>query len=299
MKIISSTKITFPGGALSGLSKICLCKDLGSSNVMLIVTEETPFHPLDYNWPDQPGDKGWITIENIKYPLVECFTAVFNKLTDEFLIDQEIKNKKIGRDDPNCFFLVAHLIDKGVSGDSWIGLHAYLEVDAGYHDKISKAHTAAHLAALALNKVTQKFWRKQPQKIDSLGSPNFDAEAIVKSEIDQECSRDHYRCGKSLRKNGFDDSSFFGSTFGEIEADINNQLQDWCAKGLKIFVVPDITYLNEKREWQCEFIDGKRAVIPCGGTHVSSITKPTKVRVTLIREDDGNFTMVSKFVEPL
>lgn len=303
MRISTSTIITFPGGALSGSSKILLCKHLPSSpNQMVIITEETPFHPLDYNWPDQPGDKGWITVKEIKYPIIGCFTAAFNKQTGEFLIDKEIKNKKVRRDDPNWFFLVAHLIEKETitTENDWIGLKAYLEVDDNFRDKISKAHSACHLASLALNKVTQKFWKKQPETLDSLGNPNLDAEAVIMSEITPEYSRDRYRCGKSLRKKGFDDAAFFSeSEFKQTEANINKQLSDWCAqpKGVKIFVVPDKAYLHEKREWHCEFLDGKKAMIPCGGTHVLSIAHPKKVVVTLIQEGDGEFTMISKFIE--
>lgn len=252
MEIAASTKITFPIGDLSGSSKILLCKHLASSpNQIVIITEETPFHPLDYNWPDQPGDKGWIIIKDIKHPIVRCLTAAFNQQTGEFLIDQEIKSRKIRRGDPDWFFLVAHLIENRLiaNENDWIGLKAHLEVDGSYRDKISKAHTAVHLAALALNKVTWKFWKKQPENLDSLGNPNLDAEAVVMSEINQECSRDHYRCGKSLRKKGFDGSAFFSeSEFKQIETNINKQLLEWCThpKGIKIFVVPDRAYVSGK-----------------------------------------------------
>jgi alanyl-tRNA synthetase len=299
--ILASTKVTFPGGSLEGSSKILFCKPLISSpNQIAVVTEKTPFHPLDHHWPDQPGDKGWVTIQNIRYPLVACLTAAFNQQTGEFIIDQEIKSRKIKRDDPSWFFLVAHVIEGEASMvNNCIGQTATLEVEGAFREKISRAHTACHLAALALNKVTQKFWKKEPEKLDALGNPNLDAEAIVVSKIDEECSTDHYRCGKSLRKKGFDDVAFFAA-FKEIENDINQQLLAWSAhpKGIKISLVPQEAYLNEKREWHCE-LDGKKAIIPCGGTHILAVSSPMKVMVRMSQEAEGEFTMISKIIQKI
>ena len=302
MELVASTRVTFPNGDLSDLSKILFLKTLDSlPNKTVVITEETPFHPLDYNWPDQPCDRGWITVNNIRYPIVESLTAAFNKQTGEFLIDQEIKSKKIRRDDPNWLFLVAHIIEKKSCPDinDLIGLEAYLEVDKDFRTKVSKAHTACHLAALALNKITRDFWKKTPEKLDSLGNPNLDAEAVISSKITEECSIDRYRCGKSLRKKGFDDIAFFNeSEFAKVEININKQLLEWCANtGIKIFILPSKAYLHEKREWHCHFPGGEKAIIPCGGTHISSISCPEKVIVSLNKEGEGEFTMVSKFVE--
>ncbi len=55
--------------------------------------------------------------------------------------------------------------------------------------------------------------------------------------------------------------------------------------------------MHEKREWHCAFPDGRKAIIPCGGTHISAISYPKKVVVTLTQEGEGEFTMVSKFIE--
>ena len=302
MGIITSTRITFPGGAESGVSEILLCKSFPAlPNQVLVVTKESPFHPLDHYWPDQPGDRGWITIRNVKYFIGNAFTMAFNKETGECLVDQEAKIRKIRRDDRNWLFLVGHAIEKNLVSENqdWTGLEAFLEVDHAYRDRVSKAHTGCHLAALALNKVTSSFWKKHAEKLDSLGHPNLDAEAIFSSTITEECSTDRYRCGKSLRKKGFDDLVFF-SVFKEVEREINEQLLAWCSahQGIKIFMTPSSAYLHEKREWHCKLLDGKEAVIPCGGTHISSISHPAKIVITLSQDGDGEFTMITRLLQP-
>src|ERR1700722_14380765 len=93
----SGTIINFPGGATSGESKILFYKKISSK--LLIVVESTPFHPLDYNWPDQPADKGVIKIDERVFPVENCLVGAIQKHTGEFLLDQEIKNLKIKRDD--------------------------------------------------------------------------------------------------------------------------------------------------------------------------------------------------------
>jgi len=296
MPITSSTKITFPGNATSGISKILLTKKLSAdASTILVITESTPFHPLDHSWPDQPADKGTITTNGKTLVVQQCLNAALNKQTEELLLDQEIRNRKIRRDDPNWFFLVAHFIaDPNLD---LIGQEANLAVDVDYREALSKAHTASHFTALALNKVTANLWKKPLEQLDALGNPNLDREAIAISTIGTDTSIDKYHCGKSLRKKGFDSAQFFmEETFKQIETKINQQLNEWLSSGkLNISMSPSETYLNEKREWTCVFPDGKKAVIPCGGTHYLAISPQDKIIVTLEKNNESDFTITSRY----
>lgn len=301
MLINSSTKITFPGSSEKEISKILLAAEVPSeSNKIFIITEVTPFHPLDYNWPDQPADRGFFEIDDKILPVENCLTAALNPQTNELLLDQEIKARKIRKDDANWFFLVAHIFDKSKSHlaiADMIGMSVKLEVDHNYRLGISKSHTASHLAALALNLVTSRFWKKPPSKFDSLGNADFDKEAIMDAKISPESSIDKYHCGKSLRKKGFDSLVFFNETeFKQVESDINKQLLEWCGNpnGLKIIVTPKEAYLHEKREWTCFLPNNKSALIPCGGTHVERILPTETISVVLKAENDSDFVMISK-----
>lgn len=294
---MSSTKITFPGGATSGTSKILFTKKTSpAAPTILVITESTPFHPLDHSWPDQPSDQGTITINGKTIPVQQCLTAALNNQTEEFLLDQEIKNRKIRRDDPHWFFLVAHLIED--PNLDLVGQETNLVVDINYRTALSKTHTASHFTALALNKVTANLWKKPQEQLDALGNPNLDREAIAASTIGTEASIDQYHYGKSLRKKSFDSAQFFADdTFKQIENKINQQLYEWLSSGkLNLSMLPSETYLNEKREWTCIFPDGKKAVIPCGGTHYLTVSPQDKIIVTLEKNNESDFTITSRFI---
>lgn len=301
MLINSSTKVTFPGSSEKEISKILFVADLPSDpNKFFIITEVTPFHPLDYNWSDQPADRGFFEIDTDRLLVEDCLTAAFDPKNNEMLLGLDIKTRKIRKDDTNWFFLVAHIFSKDklhTPISDLVGKEAKLEVDHDFRLAISKSHTASHLAALALNLVTSHFWKKLTNRLDSLGNPDLDKETIMKGEITQDCSTDYYHCGKSLRKNGFDVLAFFNETeFKQIEADINKQLLEWCSNtdGLKIIVKPKEAYLHEKRECICYLPKNKIASIPCGGTHIDKIHPTETISVILRKENESDFAMVSK-----
>lgn len=294
----TDTKITFPGGGLSAVSTILLIREFQDrKDQWLIITETTPFHPVDFNWPDQPSDRGTLTFDNRTFAVDETLVAAFHIQTQEFLLDQEIKAKKIRRGDPGWIFLVAHIISGTNLNDvKYAGKSAILSVDPVYRNQLSQSHTACHLSALALNKVSANFWKKTPKIIDSLGNPSLDAAAIVQSKITVNSSIDKYRCGKSLRREGFDDAKFF-TEFNNIEAALNSQLDKWCKQHLQITVTPAESLLSELRFWNCFFSNKQNAKIPCGGTHITEIKPPNKIIVSLQLAAAGEFTMISQFME--
>jgi len=298
----TSTKITFPGGSIAEDATLLFCKAApGDATKILLFSDVTPFHPLDYNWPDQPGDKGRLLFDGKVISIIDCLTAAFNPNSAELLLDQEIKVRKIKRDDANWLFLVAHVIkrenltefDLAKLSDKKIKL----EVDANYRLALSRSHTASHFAAVALNKICARFWQKKSLRLDSLDNPDFDGSAIVSSRITEECSTDQYHCGKSLRKLGFDCNAFFvANELKQIESEINKQLVEWCFFGLTISMTPAIANLNQKRIWSCILPDGKTATIPCGGTHVLQTLPGDKVVISLQTSGEQDFVITSQMV---
>lgn len=298
MDVHFSTRVTFPGGALAAKSKVLLTQKLSAEQSgILLVTETTPFHPLDYNWPDQPADKGMIILDGKNFKVENCLMAAIHRETHEFLLDQTLKEKKLRRDDPNWYFLVAHIIENNTL--DFQNKEITLEVDAKYREGLSQSHTACHIAALALNQVTARFWKKAIDRVDSLGFPSLDGEAITLSKIDTTCSTDKYRCGKTLRKRGFDDALFFQEAeFKQVETELNHLLHQWCSdpRGFKIEMTPKEAFIHERRDWICIFPDGKKAVIPCGGTHLTQLPATAKISVSLQRDGDAEFVMTTEWV---
>jgi alanyl-tRNA synthetase len=65
-RIQGSTLITYPKGAVYNISPVRAT--LPVTRGTGVVTEETPFHPLDHYWPDQPADSGVMTVDSVDYP---------------------------------------------------------------------------------------------------------------------------------------------------------------------------------------------------------------------------------------
>ena len=53
---MSGTVVDFPAGAIAGSGTVLRVDPLGDA--WAVVTDRTPFHPVDPSWPDQPGDTG-------------------------------------------------------------------------------------------------------------------------------------------------------------------------------------------------------------------------------------------------
>src|SRR6202042_547363 len=107
-----------------------------------------------------------------------CLIAAAHKITGELLLDQQIKNLKIKRDNPDWYFVVAHFIEassmKSNDYEFLVGKIVDLQVDGDYRTRLSQSHTACHLSALALNKCLAKMWKKTTDYQDALGNPDFD-----------------------------------------------------------------------------------------------------------------------------
>lgn len=282
-----STIVSFPGGALVGEGVVTHCEP--SPDGAVIVVDETPFHPVDHTWPDQPGDSGVIGVGDEQVPVAE---AVMAAVSDEgvFAVGAEIPVK---RGAEGWTWLVGHRL--AADAPAWLvpGTAITLSVDAGRRSGLSRGHTACHLASLALDLAVADLWRKDPGA-DALGNPDFEGRANQSSRIHEDGAVDEYRLGKSLRRAGFDTETF-ASTLTAREAQINAQLAAWVDSGAASRIETEGPTIVDRRRWHCELPEGE-AVILCGGTHVTSLAEFASISVTLDLTDPQLLVMTTTAV---
>lgn len=268
---MESTLVTFPEGRTSGRSPIVGAVPVGERHGLVVA--ETPFHPLDHTWPDQPADRG--TIGGL--PVVDCVTGA-RSADGEVLVGEAIP---VRRGAEGWEWLVVHVTETPLP----VGAEVGLEVDAGFRAALSAGHTACHLAALALNAALAGRWRKET-RLDALGHPDFDQAAITSSRISPYGSLDVYRLGKSLRKKGFAADDLDPA---KVAQEVNELLRAWVAADAPVRVEVPGPELTARRTWHCSLPDGE-ASIPCGGTHVGRTSELGRVEVALAL-DDAALTM--------
>jgi alanyl-tRNA synthetase len=277
----SDTTVSYPDGATASIGTVVHVEPLpdGRSAVLL---ETTAFHPVDVAWPDQPADRGTLTTGHGTQPIVDALTGGIHEGRLYLGADLPVRTGTEG-----WVFVVAHLIegDPPSSGDS-----AQIEVDTDYRAALSAAHTACHLAALALDAALAQGWEK-PAPLDSLGNPAFDSLAIQQSRIHPHHSADLYRIGKSLRRKGFTPTAIADP--GSVADRINEQLAQWVAAGGSVRIERDADdRLSSRRTWVCELPEG-RVAIPCGGTHVTDLAELSGVTAALaVRDVDGGVELL-------
>lgn len=282
------TLVTFPDGSLTGQGVVVLVHPHADGAV--VVTDSTPFHPVDHTWPDQPGDHGRLSSGGESVQITECVMAAISD-EGEFAVGAEIPVK---RGAPGWVWLVGHVID-AEQAPAWLipSVEVSLSVDARRRAGLSRGHTACHLASLALDLSVASLWRKDPGE-DALGSPDFEGRANQSSRIHLDGSVDEYRLGKSLRKAGFDTEGF-AATMSEREAHINDTLARWVAAGASSEVITEGPTIIDRRSWRCELPEGT-AVIPCGGTHAHTLAEFAQIRVELTMDDTQTLVMTTSAV---
>ena len=272
MRMIESTRITYPGGATHGQSRVLHCEERDGR--LLVVTEETPFHPLDHLWPDQPADRGFLD----DLPVLDVLTGAVRQGEDTLYLGRDIPAR---RGEEGWSYLVVHVVEMASDVS---GAPLDLRVDATYRRQLCAVHTACHLMSIALNQVTAELWTKEPPR-DSLGNPNLDKKAIASSTISDRESLDHYRFGKSLRKEGFEAAAFL-DRLPEVAASINATVAGWLTTGGDVTIDPPVTALDARRLWRAALAPGIVVEIPCGGTHLASLQDLAAVSVAIERHPD-------------
>ena len=288
---MDSTRVTYPRGDTSASGRVVLKQPLADHKGVAVVTDVTCLHPVDSAWPDQPGDRGQLAGLDV----IDCLTGAVGP-EGQLEIGDDIP---VRRGDPNWSWVVVHIVSESESehlpestSESGSPVPAVDDqvqviVDETYRSELSAAHTACHLAALALNKTCASLWRKDPGRVDSLGSPDLDSLAIQESVISPLKSVDTYRLGKSIRKKGLNSQPLL-DRLPELSSRVTEQVQAWIESGADVTITTDgDDTLAARRLWRCELPDGA-AEYPCGGTHVSNLADlPTPVTITYARTNEG------------
>lgn len=283
---LPTTHVSFPAGAVTGESPVLAVQPLADGRYA-VVTEATPFHPLDHTWPDQPADLGTLTVDGTELAVVDCLTGAVGPDGGEILVGADIP---VRRGDEEWAWLVLHVLDTD-PGDL-TGRTAVLAVDAERRAALCASHSGCHLLALALNAALAPRWRKDPGRSDAFGNPDFDSLAMASSVMDTEASTDTYRLGKSLRKKGFtteaaEDLPALADALPALTEAVNAQLAAWVAADAPVRIDVPGPALTARRQWHCELPEGP-AQIFCGGTHLHHLGELVELRTELRLSEDGS-----------
>lgn len=268
---ITPTVVTFPAGDLEAGARVQAVED--SARGPVVVTDRTPFHPVDHRWPDQGADVGLLICGGCRHEVADCLIVATDGETVQ--MGAEITAR---RGDPGWTFAVGHL---STAPGPAVGDSVRLVVDGARRAALSAGHTACHVASLALNAALAGWWSK-PAPVDALGHPDFDGQALTSSRITPFGSVDRYRLGKSLRKKGFDASSV---DLPAVSAAVNAQLTRWVAAAAPVRVEAAGPLLTDLREWVCELPEGT-VRIACGGTHLTNLAELAEITVGLEQGTD-------------
>ena len=257
--------MTYPSGSLRETATVVhVMPDPRNDTQLLVITDVTPFHPLDPLWPDQPADHGELRIGSKTFAVRDAVT-VARRCEGRFMVDDAVDAR---RGERGVLFLVAHVADAEVASYLTAGTEVALVVDERRRWRLSASHTACHLLAYALNEATHHLWRK-PTRTDSRGHHDLDDAACVSTLHNEDGSLDHYRLGKSLRKRGFDSIGFLGELAATVDQ-VNETLVQWIRSEAPVRINATGPALTDRRQWICETPKGT-AQMPCGGTHVRNL----------------------------
>lgn len=237
------------------------------SGVRTIVAACTPCHAESPSWPDQPPDQAVVEWGDRRINIEPVVLA-----WDE----HRLQHPRADRQDQRL--VVAHKVVGGSPPDIASGDPITIRVDKERRGNLSRAHTASHLFALALNEVTGAMWRKAPPRLDSRSNPDFDSLCIAESKIDEHGSLETYRLGKSIRKKGLQTQELTDGWVGVVDR-AAALCRDFIRTGAEVSVAPSQPCeYSERRSWLAGApID---AVVPCGGSHVQRTSDVGSITAT-------------------
>ncbi|KZX21290.1 alanyl-tRNA synthetase [Rathayibacter tanaceti] len=276
MTIDSDTRIAYPDGATRTTGRVQHLSALEDGR-WAVVLDATAAHPVDPTWPDQGADRGALVLAGESLDLLDCRIGAWQD--GELHVGDRLP-ARLGS--AGWSFVVVHVVQDASLLS--LGDAVEVEVDPEYRGRLSRGHTACHLASLALNAAVASFWSK-PARADSLGSPDFDQAAIRTSVIRESGSTDVYRLGTSLRRSGVDIARLVAET-AAVQRRIDGLLAEWIATGADVEIHRDDDLLSTRRTWRCTLPAGP-AAIPCGGTHVDRLSEFAQLRVRLVVENEG------------
>src|ERR1051325_2123728 len=92
--VTASTTVTFPSGAVTGTSRLVAAVPLPAGTGLVVA--ETPFHPLDHTWPDQPADHGTVTAGGQTAEVRDCVTGAVEHGGTELLLHRRARHPDPG-----------------------------------------------------------------------------------------------------------------------------------------------------------------------------------------------------------
>src|SRR4051794_31222747 len=107
---LADTHVTFPAGGLISEATVLAVVGIPESGLSgtAMVTDVSPFHPVDPGWPDQGPDRGTAVIEGSAVELVDVVLGATTG--DKLLIATNIPVK---RGEPGWAFVVVHVLAPG------------------------------------------------------------------------------------------------------------------------------------------------------------------------------------------
>ncbi|WP_425836639.1 metal-dependent hydrolase [Microbacterium sp. PA5] len=273
------TLVAYPAGDVSSTGTVLHVERLADGR-SAVVLDRTALHPVDTAWPDQPADRAALRWGDDERVVQDGVTGGIHQGVLHLGADLPVRNGTEG-----WTFVVAHVIEGAPPA---VGTTVEVEVDAAYRRSLSAGHTGCHLASLALDAALAAAWSK-PVALDALGHPAFDQLAIQRSQIVPDGSLDTYRVGRSLRRKGFDPAALDDP--GAVAERANALLTTWVTAGGDVRIERTDDALSARRRWVCALPDGPVS-IPCGGTHVESLSALGSVTVALTtRPVDGGLEL--------
>ncbi len=147
VRVVNGTVVDFPAGVVHGTGTVVDVVPVGEK--VGVITDRTPFHPVDPSWPDQPADSG--TLDGLT--VVDCLVGAVDP-DGGVAVDTAITAR---RGDEGYQWVVVHVVD---GPSPTVGSIVDLQVDAPRRSALSRAHTGCHVSALALNAVVADLWRR-------------------------------------------------------------------------------------------------------------------------------------------
>ncbi|WP_225815522.1 hypothetical protein [Photorhabdus antumapuensis] len=252
----------------------------------ILITQDSPFYPKNYKWPDQLYDNGIVLVGDKELTVTKVYTA--GLINGHLYIDQEITKQATS---PAKIIPAHYLPDlQGISERDLIGKTVTLSVNDETRYRVSAAHSMAHFMSLALNKATNHLWSKV-YDTDDLGNYNLDKAAIYQSSVTELKSVDIYRFGKSIKKKGFDKNILI-ENLDKINKEVNNTLNNWLTQGAEITVEYKSKEISDTRLWKST-IGSMVITIPCGGTHIKNINEVKSVNIEMKIGESADFIQVT------